>query len=155
MLHQRVVARISTQERQAGDGDRFAVADILVGEVPGGGAGEADHVAAKWRDTGSAAKCISGGRVVDLVVRGETRDGDIGRCDVGSEARLFHQRVVTRISTGERQAGDGNRLAVADILVGEVASSRTGEAYHIAAKWRDAGAAAECISGGRIVDLVG
>src|SRR4029077_18349025 len=136
---------------QAGGGDGLGRAHMLVGEA-GGAAGEAHDVAAQHGREGPGREGRRRGRVVDL---GAGRDArrQRRRSDVGRGGRTGRgEYVVTGIRARQGQAGGGDGLGRAHMLVGE-AGGAAGEAHDVAAQHGRDGPGREGRCRGRVVDL--
>src|SRR5205823_1718751 len=111
-----VVVLVSASQAEPGAGDRLVLADVRVRERRRA-ARQAHVVAADRPRKRTDADRRRDGTVVDLVGRREADGGRLRR-DVRRRG-LHRERVVALVGASEGEAGTGDRLALARVLVVE------------------------------------
>ena len=119
MLDQVIVPRIGAGQGVAAHRNRLAGADVLVGKDSYRSAADGNVVRTKLGDGGASAEDRTDRCVIDPVARGEPGDTEICLADISPQPSLLDQVVVPRIGAGKGVAAHRNRLAGADVLVGE------------------------------------
>ena len=140
-LDQRVVGGVRTGDRIAADRDGLARAHVLVREHAGAARRhEGDDIPGDNADRTTRDSCGEQ-LVVGLIrSRGSTDHERQGR-DIRRHARRLDERVVARVRSRNRITADGDRLARADVLVGEdTGAVRRVEGDRVAGKHADAAA---------------
>ena len=154
MLDQRVVAGIGAADGVAAHRDGFAECCVLVAEHAARSAAQRDHVAAQGSDRGRAGQGRGGGGVIHLVAGGQSRDGEIGRADVGGQSGLLDQRVVAGVGAADGVAAHRDGFAGCCVLVAEHAARSAAQRDHVAAQGNDRGRAGQGRGGGGVIHLV-